>query len=496
MIGIFFLIVGGILLGYVYPPYNFTPFLFISFIPLFWYLREKKGFFYTLLGGLVYYFSFAIFASHPIFNLIKTSLFQYLQYPSFVILLLSILIYFFILLIYSIPYILFSFMIPYFLRRDIKGIFFLSFLFTFLEYLFSLFVPDPYILGYGIWVGGFVIHIIRILGVYGISMIIVLSNFLLFLSFYKEKRRYYFLSFVLIVVMLYIPFVSVDRVKGKTRMLKVSIIQERVNFYRADFFKELEALINDSLKTKVFHPDLIVWPESAIPVRLSRYLYIRDLIAQVPRRLDSYLVFGTYGEGRGMGKYNQAVVMDNKGNIIKTYRKQRIIPFFEGPPSRSFLKKRYIFSDRDFIRGKGYKFFNIGDIKIGILICSEVLYPDMFMKVAKSGVDMVIILSNEVALPRRLTLLLLKIARIKAIEGGVYILRANTTGESALISPYGIIQGGGFYGRRRILNITLLSHFYSTPYIKVGPLYIVFGLIFSFFLSFIRLPKSGRSNKI
>ncbi len=495
IIEVFFLIMGGLMLSYAFPPHNFTIFLLFSLTPFVWWLYTKKTLILRLVGVTVFYLSFIIPLSSPIFILIFSSLYKYLSYSIIIIEILSLLIYFSIVFIYGLPFFIFSSInFKFFVDKGIIGLFLLSCIFPLLEYLFSLFLPYPYIIGYGAGINLFTKMVISYLGIAGLTFLIVFFNLLLFRFFaLKEKRHLYILFFVIFAVLFLLPESKENKEEGV--LLKVGIIQESLGFQKLDFFKELEIYIRDSLKTKNFSPDIVVWPESSVPIRLLRYPYIRDILAEVPKKLNSYLVFGTYGDAKDVGKYNQAMVFDNFGREKVTYSKIKIIPFFEGPPNKQYLKRKdYPFKDRNFVKGRDYKTFTLKSLKIGLLICSEILYPEIVRDIKKRGIDVLIVISNESLLSPVITSLLLKITRFRAIEEGLYIVRANSSGESGVISSRGNILALSPYGKKYVLTRAFFVSKSNTIYSKFGINLLI--VAFLGFLLIFFLHNNRRSNKI
>ncbi len=497
MPNIFFLILGGILLSYTFPPYNFSIFLYFSFIPFFLWMKDREGILSRIGGAFLFYISFAIFVSSPIFTLIKISFFHYLSHPLFIDTGLAILVYILLICFYSLPYLIFSLWIPYFLKKGITGIFLLSLGFAILEYLFSFFFPNLFVLGYAVNIGWFSKSFVSLFGVTGLTFFVIFSNlFIMHIFLNRKKIRWFpYLVFGFLLFLVSISFINIPTkryhqelsLKNKKK-INLLLVQRAINFEVPDFFRELEEFMLYSKDIKDYHPDLIVWPESAVPIRLSRYPHIERLIKDLPKKIGAYLVFGTYEGSENGGKYNQAVVFSPDGKRIKVYSKIKIIPFFEGPPNSHFLvEKGYPFKDRNFVKGEGLKLFTIKGRNFGILICSEVLFPFVTRKLREKGTDAEIVLSNEISLPKIYSLLLLNVARYRAIENRVFVIRVNTTGYSALISPFGDIIKALPYGKKDTLKAEMPNLFlYPTFYSRYGISPIVLSFLFLIFKLLLR----------
>ena len=80
------------------------------------------------------------------------------------------------------------------------------------------------------------------------------------------------------------------------------------------------------------------------------------------------------------GRYfNTALIINPLGNIIKKYHKKNI-------PSEKCYEENYYFDKSD----DGYKFFTIGDFKIGILICWDQWHPYGYQELKKENVNLII----------------------------------------------------------------------------------------------------------
>jgi len=76
--------------------------------------------------------------------------------------------------------------------------------------------------------------------------------------------------------------------------------------------------------------------------------------------------------------FNQTFFIDKNGKIVLTHKKQKLVPFgFEG---------------RKVTAGKNdFKVIEGESIKIGLLICRELFYPDFFQKLREKGAEIIFI---------------------------------------------------------------------------------------------------------
>jgi len=78
--------------------------------------------------------------------------------------------------------------------------------------------------------------------------------------------------------------------------------------------------------------------------------------------------------------FNQTFFIDKNGKIVLTHKKQKLVPFgFEG--------KKVTAEKNDF------KVIELENIKIGLLICRELFYSELFKKLRKKGAQIIFISS-------------------------------------------------------------------------------------------------------
>ncbi|QZD91793.1 apolipoprotein N-acyltransferase [Qipengyuania xiapuensis] len=211
---------------------------------------------------------------------------------------------------------------------------------------------------------------------------------------------------------------------------------------------------------------LVLWPESGVPDYL-REGYPRRYYVQMTAGGDPafarYRIGQTIGEGsllltgavdleigevdgreRATGAYNAITPIDAQGNLGQRYAKAHLVPYGEYLPLRSWLEplglRRLVAGSIDFIPGPGPQTFDFGNWgKAGMQICYEIVFSG---EVAEPGnrPDYIFNPSNDGWFgawgpPQHLAQ-----ARMRAVEEGLPVLRATTTGISAIIDARGIVR--------------------------------------------------------
>ncbi|MFE8072139.1 apolipoprotein N-acyltransferase [Marinobacteraceae bacterium S3BR75-40.1] len=192
-----------------------------------------------------------------------------------------------------------------------------------------------------------------------------------------------------------------------------------------------------------WNKDLILWPETAIPLPSPSAGPIMDLIEEKLAGKGNALVTGIpwYGFSVEQGRrtyHNSMVVL---GNGSGYYHKQRLVPFGEYVPLQDWLRGLIAFFDlpmSEFSRGPAdQQALQVAGHDVVTLICYEIAYPDFAAREARHS-DYLITVSNDAWFGDSIgPLQHLQIARMRALETGRYLLRGTNNGVTALVDPRG-----------------------------------------------------------
>ncbi|QLF94256.1 apolipoprotein N-acyltransferase [Pseudomonas sp. ABC1] len=287
-------------------------------------------------------------------------------------------------------------------------------------------------------------------GVWLLSFTIVLSAALLsnLPALFKHKQQA--LLAVVLVGSLWLLGMTLgqhDWTQAKGQALSVTAVQGNIEqSMKWDPQKlERQLILYRDLTLESPRSDLVVWPETAIPVFQEQVTGYLAMLDDTSNQRDSALIAGipvrrpnAAGENR---YYNGLTVLGQGGD---TYFKQRLVPFGEYVPLQDMLRGLIAFFDlpmSDFARGepdqpplqaKGYR--------IAPYICYEVVYPDFAAALAAQS-DILLTVSNDAWFGRSIgPLQHLQMAQMRALEAGRWMIRATNNGITVLIDPYGRIQ--------------------------------------------------------
>lgn len=230
-------------------------------------------------------------------------------------------------------------------------------------------------------------------------------------------------------------------------------------------------------------PELIVWPETALPTLLN---YIEDdmsILDDAAR--GAPLVFGIQRQDLQWRYYNSLVVMEPGGVIADIYDKSHLVPFGEYIPGAGWISGLNLQGLVDsvpqgFTAGGGSRRIDIPGIGAVIpLICYEGIFAhELARGLPRPRVLMLI--TNDAWFGKSVgPYQHLAQAQLRAIEQGLPMIRVANTGVSAMIDAKGRILKSLPLDVHGTLDVNLPQAAPATPYSRwgAGP-FMIFYLLF------------------
>lgn len=190
------------------------------------------------------------------------------------------------------------------------------------------------------------------------------------------------------------------------------------------------------------HPDLIIWPETAVPTLLDyagpAFEVMADAAGGTPMAVGIQ-------RSDGPRSYNSLVQLDRAGQVAAIYDKHHLVPFGEYVPGgdvaagfglRGFAAQQ----GNGYSAGPGPQVMDFGKLGLALpLICYEAVFPQD-MRSTQARPDFLLQITNDAwfgdyAGPYQH----LAQAQMRAIEQGLPMVRVANTGVSAMIDPNGRI---------------------------------------------------------
>ena len=225
----------------------------------------------------------------------------------------------------------------------------------------------------------------------------------------------------------------------------------------------------DPLLKDLSRKDLIVFSETAFPVSIPDVQDVRKWVENLAREKKSYVLIGSPIEEGGK-IYNSALLFSPEGRIIARYDKVQLVPFGEFVPWRKtfpWLKKLGV-RDFDFTPGKEWYPMELRGLSLGTMICFESIFPKIARKYSIKGADILVVITNDSWFGRTWAgEQHLAFSSLRACEEGRYLLRATTTGISAIIAPDGkILKRAGLF--LPAILVGEVGKGKNTPYTYIG----------------------------
>jgi apolipoprotein N-acyltransferase len=191
-------------------------------------------------------------------------------------------------------------------------------------------------------------------------------------------------------------------------------------------------------------PDLIVWPETALPfyVRLEPSKLYR--VFALAREAGVPMLVG-YPDAQlttqgSVTTHNAAGLILPNGTIAAQYNKIHLVPFGERIPFQTLFPflGRIDLGQAEWTPGNAYTVFSLHGTSFSVLICFESIFPELARRFATEGAQFLVNITNDewfgpTAAPWQHS----DMAILRCAELGMGMARCANTGVSMLVDPYG-----------------------------------------------------------
>jgi apolipoprotein N-acyltransferase len=310
------------------------------------------------------------------------------------------------------------------------------------------------------------IQVSALTGVYGLSFLIVMVNALLAealarwrgwptaVSRHSLAAQAVLVSGLLVASLAY--GLTVTSRAPAARHVTVGLVQgnvpQRERWERELIARNIERHVRLTAQAaQSGHPALIVWPETSVPALITQDIVLSRKLGALARDSAAHLLIGSairpkFGpsEVRRKSFSNSAFLYSPAGAIVGRYDKLRLLPFAEYLPYADVLPWPAALAAKaaHFVPGRAPTLFDLDGAPFGVLICWEVIFPDLARALVRRGATFLVNIGNEAwfgesAAPYQF----LAISVFRAVEHRVAVARAVNTGISAFIDPLGRVTG-------------------------------------------------------
>jgi apolipoprotein N-acyltransferase len=219
----------------------------------------------------------------------------------------------------------------------------------------------------------------------------------------------------------------------------------------------------------------VIWPEAAPPFLLLAEPAGLEVIAQVLSDETNLLtgVVRIEGEGEARRFFNSMAAISGEGRVLASYDKAHLVPFGEYLPLYRILEPlgvTKITGGREgYSEGPGVRTLTIPHTpSFGPLICYEVIFPGEVVEPGQRPQWLVTMTDDSWFGPWTGPYQHLGIAKVRAAEEGLPIVRAANTGVSAVIDPFGRIVASLGLDETGVVDAALPRPLAPTLYTFVG----------------------------
>ncbi len=200
--------------------------------------------------------------------------------------------------------------------------------------------------------------------------------------------------------------------------------------------------------------------------------------------------------------HNSAYLVKPGGIILEKYDKAHLVPFGEYVPLKKWLPfiGKIVAQAGDFKAGTMGKIMEKSPWPLGVLICYEVIFPDLSQTAAENGAALLVNITNDAwygttSAPYQH----FSMAVFRAIENKRALVRAANTGISGFISPFGEILDKSplFRDMAMVRKVPVLTQDMAgmTFYAKYGDIFARICIFLSLITGFLHMIKRRKQNE-
>jgi len=205
-------------------------------------------------------------------------------------------------------------------------------------------------------------------------------------------------------------------------------------------------------KSKQLGANIVVLPENFAMISEDDSMYvgikeqlgsgrIQDYISNEARKYNIWIIAGTIPiKSKVEGKvYSCCIVFNNKGDIVSSYNKVHLFDVDIVETNEKYRESDY------FLNGDDVTYVDTPFCRIGLAVCYDLRFPELFRKLSKENIDLV-------CMPAAFTSFTGKahwehLIKARAIEnlvyfaasaqGGYHVSGRETYGHSMIVNPWG-----------------------------------------------------------
>lgn len=322
------------------------------------------------------------------------------------------------------------------------------------------------------------IQIADIIGSNGLSLIILYINLLLYKTVKHLQTsaalsfKYAIISIIIFSSIVFYGYLNINDSKNQKK-IRVGVVQPNLDPWEKWNTNEIDNLLNEYLRLSEQcidqNANLVIWPETALPVYLlsaeyhrlvdSIYSFIKKHNIHILTGMPDFRVF--YQNPPDDAKfsksgeyyfttYNSILLFSPVSNEIQRYGKIHLVPLGEKVPFVESLP----FLGEFFKWNVGISSWNTGrdttvfvlslesdTIKLAGLVCFESVFPSFVSSFSKLGAEFIVVVTNDSWYGNSSGPYQHKeFAALRAVENRKAVIRSANGGISSLINKFGVTE--------------------------------------------------------
>jgi len=380
--------------------------IWIGFIPLFVAIKNTKPRF-SLIHGLLAGIGCSLFMLNWLITITARYMGNSIIYGVMAFVLIAFL--------YSIRFSLFAYLFSKFRILEkpssIINIMLVAAIWVVLEYINAMITATfPWItfhLGYVLTCCPQFIQVAEFSGVFGVSFLIIVINFVFYLFIITKKRSYMYASIAILIVQFLFGWLIMHNIPNNGQKVKIAIIQENIpaklrwneNMPESIVEKYYLSPLSEAVKHQ---PNLILWSETAIPWKFFQDDNLVYDFLNISWSTQAGHIIGMHSEvpNKPDKTYNSAFYIHPDGAVTGKYDKMYPLTFLEAPVYNGdklgnlmlpFFKKSVL----NIEPGTRLNLLKTPYGNIGMSICNESLLGFHARNSVKAGANFLMVMSND-----------------------------------------------------------------------------------------------------
>jgi apolipoprotein N-acyltransferase len=312
----------------------------------------------------------------------------------------------------------------------------------------------------------YILQIVSVISVHGLSLLIVVVNVLLWQllrnTLSPERRLTAFFASVGIIAALVAHGWIVTPAYPKPGSYGVTLLQGSVplDIKWSEGSRDYVVGLYDSLANTVAADSsrLYIWPETAVPCYMTHDRTCRLTVGEIARRTHAYHLVGamgvTFEKDNRQRHFNSCYQFSPAGEMERRYDKVKLVPFSEQAPYQDylpFLKQEFLRHYLTFIDNYGVQWwsdfhpgndsslvFVLPDARYAVLICFESTFPEFSRRAIREGADFLVGITNDTWFGSSVGIHMhSRIFITRAVENRCWAARVANTGLTFIVDGYG-----------------------------------------------------------